>query len=59
MKKWLANVKVELWDEYNNEPKEMTIQVLVKAETYGKASMAADKYILNNLIRNIGPIKEL
>lgn len=59
MKKWLTNVKVEVWDDYNNINKTMSIQVLVKASTYGKASIASDDYILNHLIRNIGPIVEL
>lgn len=59
MKKWLANVKIEVWDDYNNINKTMSVQVLVEASTYGKASMTADKYVLNHLLRNIGPIVEL
>lgn len=59
MDKWLATVQVEIYDNYNKDFKELTLQVLVKAETYGKASIAADKYIRNNLIRKIGPIEQL
>ena len=59
MNEWLATVRVEIWDDYNEEMKDLTLQVKVKAETYGKASMAADKYICKNITREIGPIKQL
>lgn len=59
MKKWLATVKVEIWDDYNKTNQEMSVQVLVEAETYGKASIAADKYVCSRFLRNIGPIIEL
>ena len=59
MNKWLATVQVEVYDNHNKDFKELTFQVLVEAETYGKASIAADKYVLDNLIRKIGPIEQL
>lgn len=59
MNKWLATVQVEVYDEHNKDFKKLTLQVLVEAETYGKASIAADKYVLNHLVRKIGPIEQL
>lgn len=59
MKKWLATVKVEIWDDYNKTNQEMSIQVLVNATNYGEASITADKYVCSHFLRNIGPIIEL
>lgn len=59
MKKWLATVKIEIWDDYNKTNQEMSVQVLVNATNYGEASITADKYVCNHFLRNIGPIIEL
>lgn len=59
MNEWLATVRVEIWDDYNKEMKDLMLQIKVKAETYGKASIAADKYVRNHITRVIGPIKQL
>lgn len=59
MKKWLATVEIEIWDNYNKISQKMTVQVLVNAINYGEASIAADKYVCDHFIRSIGPIIEL